>query len=73
MDGKLIASFAGVLGVVIGWLLLNERRLATLEAAKERAALDRKEILASIAAIHDRLDAYFLGKGPRARPKNEED
>lgn len=68
MDSKLIQSFAVILGGIITWLLINERRLAYLEAAKERAAEDRKEIVASIKSIHERLDAYFLGKGPRARP-----
>jgi hypothetical protein len=72
MDSKLIESFAVVLGGIITWLLVNERRLARLEAAKERAAEDRKELVASIKSIHDRLDAYFLGKGPRTRPRNEE-
>jgi hypothetical protein len=67
-----IASVAMVLGAIIAWLLFNERRIATLEQAQKTYLVDQQEVRDSITALHERLDAYFLGNGPRARQKTEE-
>ncbi len=63
------ASVAGVLGGLFGWLinrlLRNEHRIATLEKGQEIGEQAQSRLEGKLDSLHERLDAYFSGKGAR--------
>jgi hypothetical protein len=62
-----VATVALVLGGLIAWIASNASRLAVLEQSKIDRDESIREVKKAIVAIHDRLDAYFIGRGPRAK------